>query len=58
MLRNWWSADVVSILLALHLLYTAQFAVGEQSLDWLEGKSADAKTKFERIKRIVKMSLS
>jgi hypothetical protein len=34
MLRNWWSTDIVSMLLAHHLKYLAQFAVGEQSLDW------------------------
>jgi hypothetical protein len=46
--RNWWSTDVVSMLLALHHKYTSQFGVAEQSLEWLEGKSANTKTKFEK----------
>jgi hypothetical protein len=36
------------MLLALHLMYSDQFAVGKQSLDCLEGNLADAKTKFEK----------
>jgi len=46
--RNWWSTDVVSMLLALHHKYTSQFGVAEQSLEWLDGKSANTKTKFEK----------
>ena len=45
--RDWWSADLVTMLLALHHKYTAQVSVGEQTLDWLKGKSADTKAKFE-----------
>ncbi len=45
--KSWWSAVVVSMLLALHLEHTSQFAAGEQSLEWLDGKSVACRTKFE-----------
>jgi hypothetical protein len=44
--KSWWSAKVVSMLLALHLEYTSQFEAGEQSLEWLDGKSVASRTKF------------
>jgi hypothetical protein len=44
--KSWWSVDVLSLLLALHLQLTAQYSVGEQSLDWLGGKAVETK-KFE-----------
>jgi hypothetical protein len=46
--KTWWSVDVLSLLLALHLQYTAQYSAGEQTLQWLEGKAVEMKTKFER----------
>jgi hypothetical protein len=46
--KTWWSADVLSLLLALHLQSTAQYSVCEQSLDWFGGKAVEARTKFER----------
>jgi hypothetical protein len=46
--KSWWSAVVVSILLALHLEHTSQFAAGEQSLEWLDGKSVACRMKFEK----------
>jgi dipeptidase len=45
--KTWWSADVISLLLALHLQHLAPFAAGEQSLDWMQEKGLEAKTKFE-----------
>jgi hypothetical protein len=46
--KTWWSVDVLSLLLALHLQYAAQYSGGEQTLPWLEGKAVETKTKFER----------
>jgi hypothetical protein len=46
--KNWWSVEIVSLLLSLHLQYAGQFANGEQSLNWLEDKSVEAKSKFEK----------
>jgi hypothetical protein len=45
--KSWWSVAVVSMLLVLHLEHTSQFAAGEQSLEWLDGKSVACRTKFE-----------
>jgi hypothetical protein len=36
------------MLLGLHLEYSSQFAAGEQSLEWLDGKSVASSTKFEK----------
>jgi hypothetical protein len=46
--KSWWSVDVLSLLLGLHLQATAQYSVCEQSLDWFGGKAVEARTKFER----------
>jgi hypothetical protein len=46
--KSWWSVAVVTMLLALHLEHTSQFAAGEQSLEWLDGKSVACRTKFEK----------
>jgi hypothetical protein len=51
--KSWWSADIVSMLLALHLQFIS-VAAGEQSLEWLNGKSVAARTKFEKMKTIIK----
>jgi hypothetical protein len=56
--KRWRSAEVVSMLLALHPEYTSQFAAGEQSLEWLDGKSVASRTKFEKDQNIMKQSLS
>jgi len=54
--KTWWSVGVLSLLLALHLLCTAQNSAEEQSLDWLEGKSVEAKN-LNVIKRIASWKL-
>jgi len=36
------------MLLLLHLQYSSQFGHGNQSLDWLEGKALQTKSKFEK----------
>jgi hypothetical protein len=46
--KSWWSVAVVSMLLTLHLEHTSQFAAGEQSLEWLKGKSVACRMKFEK----------
>jgi hypothetical protein len=55
--NNWWSIEIVSLLLSLHLQYAGQFANGEQSLNWLEGKSVEAKGKFEKDQKIGRQNL-
>jgi hypothetical protein len=49
--KKWWSLEVVSMLLHLHLQYSSQFGHGNQSLDWLEGKALQTKSKFEKDQR-------
>ena len=46
--KKWWNLEVVSMLLMLHLQYTSQFGNGNQSLDWLESKALQTKSKFEK----------
>jgi len=46
--KSWWSADIVSMSLALHLQFIS-VAAGEQSLEWLNGISVATRTKFEKM---------
>jgi hypothetical protein len=45
--KKWWSIEVASKILSLHLDYTKNFANGEQSLSWLQEKAVESKSKFE-----------
>jgi hypothetical protein len=45
--KNWWSLDVVEMLVELHLRYMADFGTGAQSDEWLTGKAVGHKNKFE-----------
>ncbi len=40
-LRKWWSGEVVSMLLHLHLNYMRDFSNGAQNASWLEGKAVE-----------------
>jgi hypothetical protein len=46
--KKWWGLEVVSMLLMLHLQHSSQFGNGNQSLEWLEGKALETKSKFEK----------
>jgi len=46
--KNWWSIEVISMLLLLHLQYNSKFGNKDQSLEWLEGKALETKSKFEK----------
>jgi len=46
--KKWWSLEVLSMLLLLHLQYSSQFGNCNQSLDWLEGKVLQTKSKFKK----------
>jgi hypothetical protein len=47
--KCWWSAEsCIHVIGTSPLVYTSQFAAGEQSLEWLDGKFAAARTKFEK----------
>jgi hypothetical protein len=45
--KKWWSVDVTSLLLCLHLSYTKSFGNGDQTLAWLEMNGVEARGKFE-----------
>jgi hypothetical protein len=45
---QWWSLEVVLMLLVLHLQCNSNFDNKNQSLEWLEGKVLDTKSKFEK----------
>lgn len=57
MLKMWWSVDFLSLLLALHLEYMAQYSASEQSLDWLEEKLADAEEEQEKTAKNQKLAV-
>jgi hypothetical protein len=54
--KNWWSIEVISMLLLLHLQYNSKFGNKDQSLEWLEGKALETKSKFEKDQKIVRLS--
>jgi hypothetical protein len=45
--KNWWSWDVMEMLLLMHLAYTSEFSGGQQTAGWLAEKATAHKTKFE-----------
>jgi hypothetical protein len=45
--RKWWSGEVVSMLLHLHLKYMRDFSNGKQNASWLEGKAVEHRGKFD-----------
>jgi hypothetical protein len=45
--KKWWSVEVMSLLLCLHLSYMKSFGNGDQTLAWLEMEGVEAKGKFE-----------
>jgi hypothetical protein len=45
--KKWWSVEVTSLLLCLHLSYMKSFGNGDQTLAWLELKGVEAKGKFQ-----------
>jgi hypothetical protein len=46
--KNWWSLEVITMLLLLHLQCNSNFGNIDQSLEWLEGKALETKSKFEK----------
>jgi hypothetical protein len=46
-LRKWWSGEIVSMLLHLHLKYMWDFSNGKQNVSWLEGKAAEHRGEFD-----------
>jgi hypothetical protein len=45
--RKWWSSEVVSMLLYLHLKYMRDFSNGAQNASWMEGKAVVRRGKFD-----------
>ncbi len=45
--RKWWSCEVVSMLLHLHLKYMRDFSNNKQKASWLEGKAVEHRGKFD-----------
>jgi hypothetical protein len=54
--KNWWSLEVITMLLLLHLQYNSNFGNKDQSLEWLEGKALETKSKFEKDQKIARQS--
>jgi hypothetical protein len=52
--RKWWSGELVSMLLHLHLKYMQNFSSSKLNASWLEGKAVEHRRKFDSDQKIVR----